>query len=284
MQALTAWQCLYCSNVCDDDQEDSIKCFACKKWAHQKCSGLKDQLFEAFCDPEQPNLEWICNHCVDAKNELQASQDPRIDKLLDLIPLVATLSNRLENIEKNLLGENLEEKIEEVVDRKLAEAMNEQREVERRKKNLIIVNLKESSKTDIKERIQEDLSAAKKLLGKLVYLEDDDITDPIRLGKEGGNKPRLMRVTIKTEKKKQEIHKKAPELNREVRDKDKRVFVNPDYTKKERETHKMLRDEMKKRIENGEQNLAIRQGKIVTLRPRISDKPNAGKAGGDTKE
>ena len=94
------------------------------------------------------------------------------------------------------MGEKLEEKIEEVVDRKLAEIMEEQREVEKRKKNLIIVNLKESTQTEFEERKKEDLAAAKILLGKLVTLESDDLVEPVRLGKVGGNRPRMLRVAV----------------------------------------------------------------------------------------
>lgn len=285
MNLLSTWQCLNCSTTCDDEQENSIKCFTCKKWAHERCSGLNKDVFEQFCDPKQVNLEWICQKCVEAKVEFQTRQDPRIDQLLDLIPLVGALSNRLENLENNLLGEKMEEKIEQIVDRKIAEALEEQKEVETRKKNLILVNIKESSKTDIKERMEEDLSTAKEVISKLVALEPDDISDPVRLGRENmNNHPRLMRITIKTEKKKLDIQRKAPELNKDMTNKEDRIFINPDYTRKEREAHKKLREEMKKRTIEGETNLAIRKGKIVTLKQRSDDRNRGEAIGGGVRK
>ena len=41
------------------------------------------------------------------------------------------------------------------------------------------------------------------------------------------------------------------------------IYVAPDRTPKEREEHKMLRDELKRRRQEGEENIVIRKGKIV---------------------
>ena len=166
-------------------EDDFIECFLCKNWAHKEYCGLDDDIFLSLSNPKQQNLQWICKPCLDKSSEPQSRFDNRMDKLLDLIPLIHSLSSRLENIEKGLMGEKLEEKIEEVVDRKLAEIMEEQREVEKRKKNLIIVNLKESTQTEFEERKKEDLAATKNLLGKLVTLESDALIEPVRLGKVG---------------------------------------------------------------------------------------------------
>ena len=47
----------------------------------------------------------------------------------------------------------------------------------------------------------------------------------------------------------------------------KNVSIAPDRSKKERETYKKLKDEVDRRKERGEVNLAIRRGQIVTLQP-----------------
>jgi hypothetical protein len=189
----------------------------------------------------------------------------------------------MESLEKGLMGEKLEEKIEEVVDRKLAELWEEQVEVEKRKCNLVIWNLKESAKTEIEEKKRDDLAAVKLLLSKVVEIEEGEVVEPVRLGKgtQVGTRPRMLRVTVKSEDKKKEILRKAPELNANIRDQAKRVYINPDYTQKQREQQKKLRDEKKRRTDAGEQNLAIRNGKIVQLKPRAAnDGENQGKPGG----
>ena len=138
--------------------------------------------------------------------------------------------------------------------------MEEKLEREKRKNNIIIVNMKESTKTDLRERKENDRAAAKTLLEKLVPLEDCDIGEPTRLGKEGGNRPRMLRVTLKSE---EQILKKAPEVNKNLKSNDKKIYINSDFTPKQREQNKILRAEMKRRTEEGEEDLTIRHGKIV---------------------
>ena len=46
------------------------------------------------------------------------------------------------------------------------------------------------------------------------------------------------------------------------------IYVSPDYTHKEREANKILREELKRCKENGEVNLGISNGMIVVKQPR----------------
>jgi len=52
-----------------------------------------------------------------------------------------------------------------------------------------------------------------------------------------------------------------------------RVFITPDRTKFECQKHRKLVDEMKRRRQSGEKNLAIQNGAIVTL-PAHSGPPS----------
>jgi hypothetical protein len=280
---MQVYQCIYCDAACEEEDDKCIECFVCKNWSHQKCAKLTDEVFSTLTDPVFENLQWVCQPCMETKKEVQSRDDARLDALVSLIPMVHAMSARMESLEKGLMGEKLEEKIEEVVDRKLAELWEEQVEMEKRKCNLVIWNLKESAKTEIEEKKKDDLAAVKLLLSKVVELEEGDVVEPVRLGKgtQVGTRPRMLRVTVKSEDKKKEILRKAPELNANVRDQAKRVYINPDYTQKQREQQKKLRDEKKRRTDAGEQNLAIRNGKIVQLKPRAAnDGENQGNPGG----
>ena len=53
-------------------------------------------------------------------------------------------------------------------------------------------------------------------------------------------------------------------------DKYKNVYVAPDRTKFEREKHYKLVEELKRRRSNGEQNIVICNGSIITLTRRPS--------------
>ena len=141
----------------EEHTERSIECFVCKKWAHQTCTCIKDDniMFDKLT--KAPNTQWVCTPCLESKGELQSRDDRKLDKLSSLIPLMESLTARMEKLEEGLMGRKLEEKIEEVVDRKVTEMMEEHREKDKRKSILIIVNLKESTKVDFEERKQEDL-------------------------------------------------------------------------------------------------------------------------------
>ncbi|XP_070196725.1 uncharacterized protein [Littorina saxatilis] len=197
-----------------------------------------------------------------------------MDKLLDLIPMMQNLGTRLEHLESGLMGKKLEEKIEEVVDRKLAEMMEEQKEVEKRKNNLILVNVKESTRIEIEEKKEDDIEAAKHIFGMLVDIEEGDVVEPVRLGKVGGSAPRMLRVTIRNEEKKKEIMRKAPTLNRGTNDRNKKVYINHDQTPMQRQKYKDLRVELDQRAAAGEKNLVIRQGKIVERKTRTKTVDN----------
>ena len=79
-----------------------------------------------------------------------------------LIELVSSLTSRLDALEKRQTGaETVDEKIEEMVDKKLAEILEEKGEREKRKKNIIVVNLSESLKTDTVERKEDEVKKKK---------------------------------------------------------------------------------------------------------------------------
>ena len=272
--SLIPWQCLVCDEPCEEDR-DSLECYNCRQWAHKTCAGLKDEVFKTLTT--NTNLQWTCCPCTDGERKKMTGSEVKLDLLMSMIPMISKVSERLESMERGLGERKLEEKIEEVVERKLADALEEAKEKEKRKKNLIIVNLKESAKTEIAERKVEDLKEVKKLLSKVAEVGDDDISEPVRLGKVGGNKPRMLKVTIKTEEKKREILKKAPQLNTNTTQAKDRVFINPDLTNKEREQERQLRDEKRERERNGEKDLVIRGGRIVKRRIQLAAGDNTAK-------
>ena len=81
-------------------------------------------------------------------------------------------------------GTSLDEKIESVVERKLAEALDERNEKEKRKCCLIVVGLQESEEARQSERSREDTSRLRDLLSKIDdSLAETLVEEPVRLGK-----------------------------------------------------------------------------------------------------
>ena len=111
----------------------------------------------------------------------------------------------------------------------------------------------------MKEDKEEVLSVISEGLG----LEDVAVESTIRLGKREEEKTRLLRVTVESVKVKRSILQKAKKLRES--EKWKSVFITPDLSPKERKRNKELRDELKRRTDEGEEDLVIRRGKIVKI-------------------
>jgi len=175
-------------------------------------------------------------------------------------------SMKIRNLEASHTGASLDEKIEKMVEEKVSEAMEERVEKEQRKLNLIVVNLPESREKEADAKKNDEILKVKELFRKMCpELEKEEVKDPVRLGREGGNKPRMLRVRVESEEGKQKILKNMRKLNVGV-EAGKRVFINPDFTPKEREKNKELRAELKQRIDGGEKDIGIRGGKIVQVK------------------
>ena len=263
-QKLGEWMCTKCETPCEDPND--IECFICKQWTHQDCAQMKDKDYPTL---SRPNIQYICNPCIDSGKiaaDAQSQQDVRIDKLLDL---VTKLTAKVADLERGLGGENIQAMVKKMVDEKVEEMMEEKEEIEKRKLNIILVGVPESRHEDAEERKKKDLDAAREILGQLTDMEDDEVKDPIRLGPVTvGKRPRMMRVTLSREERKQLILRKAPQLNQGKTDPKEKVYVNADYTPKQRQKRRELREELERRRAGGEQNLAIRNWAVVTVTPR----------------
>ena len=101
------------------------------------------------------------------------------------------------------------------------------------------------------------------MIGQLVEGAEGELSRPVRIGKVGGNRPRMLRVVVANERTREDILRKAPELNKGISENRKKIYINPDYTMRERERNKALRDELKRRRANGEEDLVIRGSQIV---------------------
>ncbi len=169
-------------------------------------------------------------------------------------------------VERKLVtGEEKLAKVERLED--VTKEMEEQKDKERRKKNLIFYNLPESDSKDVTERIKEDWVSVKKVFErKGLNLKKNDIGNVYRLGREkihGRSRPLLIR--FEREDKKREILKYCKDLKLVVDKESRPIFYSMDLTIKEREERKKLVAELKKRKENGQMNIAIRNGKIVNV-------------------
>ena len=188
---------------------------------------------------------------------------------------MSQLMDRMDVMERNIVTKDslveFEKKVDHMIDSKIDTAMEERLEREKRKLHLVFVNVQEST-GDKEEIMERDLKKVKDMIKICVPKEAEKIKveNPTRLGAlNAGHRPRLLRVKVENEEIKWQILKNASKLNEGMdwSEASRMQYINLDYTAKEREQNKMLREELKRRRQAGERNIKIKGNKIVTFDP-----------------
>lgn len=141
-------------------------------------------------------------------------------------------------------------------DSDIMELIREEREIDTRKTNLCVFNLPESDndREMFTNLCSEQLSL--NLIGPM-------ITDTLRIGQTNGTKPKVLIVKFSSHDTKRNVLQNAPKLRNYVPvGSTLKVFISPDYTKKQQEFQKTLRNELRTRKENGE-DVIIQKNKVV---------------------
>ena len=149
--------------------------------------------------------------------------------------------------------------------------IDEREDREKRKLNIVMVNIPESVIEDPKERREDDLKRVTELLGTCTDIEEGDLHDPVRLGEldPKEKRPRFLRLTVKTSAKKGAIFRNARHLNTDDNVAPKnRFYINQDLTPSQRKVDAELRGELNRRKLAGEKHLKLRKGQIITDPPK----------------
>ena len=126
---------------------------------------------------------------------------------------------------------------------------------DRRKKNMIVYNLPEPAPN----KSDSDSFTA---MCSSVFNGSYAITKSVRLGKKLPNKHKPLLLSLEHEEDKLTLLSRSYLLRHN--DSYKNVFIAPDRTRFEREKHKKLLSELKHRCSQGEVDLIIRNGAIIT--------------------
>ena len=186
---------------------------------------------------------------------------------------------RLEAAESNLLIQNgTEESTEETwatratrgqekIQNIVKTQMDEQAEIEKIKKNLVLSGMKEM------ENEEEDKTNVLTLLEQHLDVTAD-ISTVERMGKPRKQKPgedpplpRLLKLTFITQRSRKEVLSKAPKLRQSADNYIKKyIYIRPDLTKRQQEDSKNLRDLLGKiRNENPTKKYKIHRYKIIEV-------------------
>ena len=222
-------------------------------------------------------MQFTCTSCAPGKGAKR--KDPVLTKLDLILRQLENQGNLLDNQEKRLKDmeqatgglepQTLDRKIEEAVEKKLIEMHEEHEEKEKIKLNLVITNVPESKKTEREERRLDDLQTIKSKMEEIAPGTGlkNEVFNPFRLGTyEAGKPARPIKFSVRNEAAKEFILLNASKMHQTTTDNRKKIWINKDQTRKERQTGKALRDELKRRIAAGETDLIIRGGKIIKKR------------------
>ena len=257
-----ACYCLVCQDAVDDGP--AIECDRCKEWCHKGCTKLNAEYFKLLQRNENEIL-WVCAGCRESDKE-HTGERCRLEAKLDrMMKMMEDLTSRLLELEKERTVVSIDEKIEKQVEKKVNEWFVEEREKDKRKLNVIWVNVPESEGDTGEERQKNDLEKVARMVGGISDVPAGDISEPLRLGRRDighGKKPRVLRVTVRTEEAKKKLLANAHKLNEGIKDSGKRVYVNHDRTEREREVFRRLRVELDEKKKD-DPDLIIRGGKIV---------------------
>lgn len=273
------------------DKDKGLQCDLCMRWYHSHCQDVMGKTYEVL---QQSNLAWVCDRCkqklpflrkcvvlgegiLDSSTHLE-----RIEKKLD--DLKAEVGKQ-ENIEKKLDGlktevdkqERIERKIDDlkakdtarntnipqVIQDCIKKAEENKKDEDKRKCNVVVTNLEESHAEQSSERMEEDVKTFTDLVKNVLRL-NVEVKKAVRAGAKRDDKPRPLIITLESEAIKWDVLKQGKAL-REVDDEQlRKVYINPDLPKEERERLWKVRQECRTRRANGE-HVKIVRGKCVAI-------------------
>lgn len=256
------------------DEEASIECHECRLWFHRGCTDLNETEFKLLTKGKE-SIVWKCLSCLQTKGDETKKFIQLENKLGLLMEMIQGIEGKVLDKIESIVSKEVEQqvaKMEERIKAKIEKGNEEKNEKEKRKNNIILVNVPENSKKEAAEAAKEDIETVKTLLRKITNVEDDDIVSTMRINNKSytkenrDKKPRVLKIVLKDESKKRELFKNARKINDDETNPQKRIYLNNDLTPEERNKERELRTELKRLKESGKENIKIdyRLGKIIS--------------------
>ena len=276
-------QCEYCSiNYCCPCGEISEKLFAALvefkqlHWFCPRCDQVAIKAIQQFGSTVGPSGDILSAVTSTISAAIQSLQDTLKTTIKDLVSVVTSqgVPQNTESVPAPPPGNN------ELSPRNVSEArpeefafkmVDEYRDRERRKLNLIFHNVPESHAEESSSRVADDIKLITDIT-KAIGVDNVEVVNTDRLGqrKNSSSGGRLLRVQVSNLNTKKHILSNAKKLRNVKHEPIKGVYITPDLSIKERNAQKALRDELKRRKDAGEANLKISRGKIIKTVPETA--------------
>ena len=260
------YKCLECDTACTQDQK-ALLCERCDCWVHASCASIEDEIYDVFFKKgsKLPGIRFFCKKCDDKVTEV-------IEKCTTLEQDTITLKKDMANVKAEIAEIN--KTIKTRVDDKVSDIMDDKREIERRKMNLVVFGLPEADagdtdKTDwsTTEKIEKDIEVISNLISEdigVALSPRTGIIDARRIGGPKPGKPRPLKIEFRDLNTKRDVLTNAKKLRLSEKEICKKLYINPDLTEKQKAEDTKLRSEMWARREKGD-NVIIRRGAVVTV-------------------
>ncbi|KAK4328212.1 hypothetical protein Pmani_001332 [Petrolisthes manimaculis] len=263
--------------------DNAIKCDECKTWNHIGCEKVGKNYYKAL--KEEDGATWFCKICKQTilssfgqLAKLREDYKEVMKKMQGITNMNEGIDERVKIIEEKMEGKDedivnkvtntIVEKIKAVdIVQKTAEVVirhiEEKEKREKRKKNIVLYNVPESSQNEVQSRIDEDLSRCNDLFENSLKVRECKIERVLRLGRpREDNRNRPMLVQLRSEDEKWSILTSAKNLKHETNPEKKKIGISKDLTKEERDAEKRVRQELYEKRSNGEQGWYVKNGKL----------------------
>ena len=258
------YNCLECTMACTEMQK-AILCERCDQWAHITCAEIDEELYDIFFKngSRLNSFRYFCKRCDDKVIEA-------LEKYATLEHDTQELKTEMVDVKKQLDGIN--KTIKSSIAANLTNAIDDRKEIEKRKMNLIVFGLAEIDEDgkswSTNDKVQKDIEVVSNVITNDLGIglsPRNGIIDARRLGmKNKDGKPRPLKIEFKDIQTKRDVLSSAKKLRTTENPIANKLYINPDLTDKQREIDSKLRAEMWKLRGEGK-NVIIRKGAVVTV-------------------
>ena len=232
----------------------ALQCDLCDRWSHQVCEKVKDKTYDAITDvDEHEHVAWYCKWCHGAALPLHhklAALELRVDTLeeqsVTKTEIPGMIEKQLETKAKDLKSQieaSTKATIITTSEIEVRECMKEIKEISRRENNIVIHKLDETDDTPPKEQAIQVLKVC------LPNIDDDDITEAIRVGdkKPDQHRPLLVKMDATT---KSQVMKNLKKLKSSRYN----VSISHDLPPRTRQNRKRLMDQAREAAGEAKEN------------------------------
>lgn len=266
-----------------------IKCEECSAWWHASCVSLTGlgatelrKIKEWHCPlcyslPEgvekEATLETVQQEISKMKTEMRKGFNDIVESVVDHVDTqTESQTKKWSDLFKERSNDTNEihEVVTRVVEKSKIQMDCDHYERQRRKKNVVVRDVKESVSNTSEHRKADDKSKASQILN----VDEEDIENVIRAGKpphEGDTNPRLLIITVKTPEMASDLHGHG--RGRSItnpEDPEMLLWINPDLIQADRKANYLARKENQRRKEQRAARSETDSG-VVTRRGSFLD-------------